>query len=286
LFRNYFTVQAQTLRIPISSQTANQGELNMGTSTQQSATAGVRKEVFLPDPGSIDPVAHSISENLFWTDQLMEHATFFIMLMPGDELADERARAKTFQTNFADQFAKTRNAHLDRDNFAAFNQSTIELVKPFLDFKAHMGAEQLSGRLQSLVWPSFFDHTLREATRFVQRLEQFSRGDVAISRGESSAFWTTIMGEHAGFIAHLLDPEERELVTKALAASEEFHNLHANRPDEKELVIQAVNDIIDFKVAAEKGIELGSIKSIISPTLADHVRREALKAADELNRAS
>jgi len=46
-----------------------------------------------------------------------------------------------------------------------------------------------------------------------------------------------------------------------------------------------VSDIIDFKTAAEKGIQTGQIKSIIHPTLADHVRREALKAADELKRA-
>jgi len=257
----------------------------MGTSTQQAAAVGLRKEVFLPDLGSNDPVAHSISENLFWTDQLMEHAKFFVMLMPGGELADERAQAKKFQTTFSDQFAKTKNASLDSGNFAAFNHSTIELVKPFLDFKARMGAEQTSGRLQSLVWPSFFDHTLREATRFSQRLTQFSTGNVAISRSEASAFWTTIMGEHAGFIAHLLDPEERELVMKSLTVSNEFHKLHSERPDDNEVVMQAVNDIIDFKVAAEKGIELGVIKSIIHPTLADHVRREALKAADELKRA-
>ena len=48
---------------------------------------------------------------------------------------------------------------------------------------------------------------------------------------------------------------------------------------------KAVDDIIDFKIAAEKGIELGEIRSIIHPTLADHVRREAIKAADELKRA-
>jgi hypothetical protein len=44
--------------------------------------------------------------------------------------------------------------------------------------------------------------------------------------------------------------------------------------------------IIDFKTAAEKGIQTGKIRSIIHPTLADHVRREALKAADELKRAA
>ena len=93
------------------------------------------------------------------------------------------------------------------------------------------------------------------------------------------------MGEHADFIAHLLDPAEQELVLKARETGNAFRSLHDQTPTEKEAVMQAVDDIIDFKIAAEKGIELGQIKSIIHPTLADHVRREALKAADELKRA-
>jgi hypothetical protein len=42
--------------------------------------------------------------------------------------------------------------------------------------------------------------------------------------------------------------------------------------------------VIDFKTAAVKGIQAGKIKSIIHPTLADHVRREAVKCSDELKR--
>ena len=257
----------------------------MTTSTQTAPSTPERKAVFLPAAGSTDPVAHSVSETLFWTDQLMEHAKFFVMLMPGPELASVRSQAEKFQTAFARQFEAARTANLDDSSFAAFNNSTLELTKPFMDFKAEMSAEQSAGRLKSLVWPTFFDHTLREAERFTQRLTQFSKGDVTISRNEASDFWTTIMGEHAGFIAHLLDPAEMELFTKAMETSEAFRNLHNNRPNEKESVIKAVDDIIDFKVAAEKGIETGEIRSIIHPALADHVRREALKAADELKRA-
>jgi hypothetical protein len=214
----------------------------------------------------------------------MEHATFFIMLMPGPELAEVRGQAEQFQAAFAGQLQKAGAARLDRSNFAAFNQSTIELVKPFVDFKRRMRDQQASGNLKSLVWSSFFDHTVREAEHFTDRLTQFSKGDVSIERGEASDFWTTIMGEHAGFIAHLLDPEERDLIMKAMQTSDAFHKFHAQRPSEKDPVMQAVDDIIDFKIAAEKGIETGQIRSIIHPALADHVRREALKAADELKR--
>jgi hypothetical protein len=247
---------------------------------------GGMKPTFLPEADSKDPVAHSIAENLFWNEQMMEHAKFFVMLMPGPELAAPRGQAEQFQQTFAGQLEKSRAASLDRSNYETFNRSTVELVKPYADFKHKMRDEQASGRLQSLVWPSFFEHTAREAERFSRRLEQFSRGDTSVDRKESAEFWTIIMGEHADFIAHLLDPEENALIQKAMQTSSAFRQMHKSVPSSKGPVEKAVDDIIDFKTAAEKGIQTGKIKSIIHPTLADHVRREALKAADELKRAA
>src|SRR5687767_4731930 len=59
----------------------------VGTSTPGVTTKnGGSKPVYVPEEGSKDPIAHSIAENLFWTDILMEHAKFFAMLMPGPDL--------------------------------------------------------------------------------------------------------------------------------------------------------------------------------------------------------
>src|ERR687894_3080470 len=179
------------------------------------AKEGGTKPTFLPEAGSNDPVAHSLAENLFWNEQLMEHAKFFVMLMPGPELAGPRGQAEQFQQTFAGQLEKARSASLDRGNYAAFNRSTVELVKPYADFKHRMREEQAAGRLQSLVWPAFFEHTAREAERFARRLEQFSGGDTSTDMKEAAEFWTIIMGEHADFIAHLLDPEDSALIQKA-----------------------------------------------------------------------
>jgi hypothetical protein len=246
----------------------------------------VMKPTILPKEGSTDPVDFSIAENSFWNEQLMEHAIFFGMLMPGPELADERAEAERFQQTFASQLEKSKTAKLDKSNYAAFNRSTVEMVKPFVDWKRKNGELQASGKLKSLTWSTFFDHTANEADRFARRLEQFSRGDTSTDMKEAAAFWAMIMGEHADFIAHLLDPTERDLIMKAMQTGDAFHKMHANPPSSKNPVEKAVNEIIDFKTAAEKGIQTGAIKSIIHPTLADHVRREALKAADELKRAA
>ena len=247
---------------------------------------GGTKPVYVADPGANDPVSLSHADNLFWTDILTEHALFFTLLMPGDDLAQQRAQAQDFQRRFAAQFERIRQSGGDSSNYVALNRATIEIAKPFIDFKHRMRADQEAGRLHSLVWPLFFDHTAREAERFVGRLERFSRGDTGEDRTEVINFWSLIMAEHADFIAHLLDPQENALIQKALKASSDFRNLRAQPPASPAPAMQAAEEIINFKPAAEKGIQTGQIKSIINPALADHVRREAVKFADELKRVS
>ncbi len=259
-----------------------QTNMQHGVTTKNGGT----KPIYVPESGNNDPVAHSLADNLFWNDILMEHATFFIMLMPGPELAAQRGRAEQFQASFKSQFAKAQGASVDRSNYAALNQSTIELVKPFIEFKHEMKAAQEAGKLNSLVWPLFFEHTAHEADRFTRRLSRLSSGEARLERSEVVDFWSQIMAEHADFIAHLLDPQENALVQKAMQTSTAFRSLRAQKPSSKDPVEKAVNEIIDFKTAAEKGIQTGKIKSIIHPALADHVRREAIKFADELKRSA
>jgi hypothetical protein len=249
-----------------------------GTETRN----GGPKPVYVP--AGDDPVSHSIADTLFWTDQMAEHASFFVMLMPGPELAGPRARAEMFQTRFAAQMEKTRTARLDKTNYVAFNRATVEMTKRLVDFKREMQAEQESGRMRSLVWPLFFDHTAREGERFVRRLDQLSKGDAGLDAAEVVEFWARIMDEHAEFIAHLLDPQEDALIEKALNSSAAFRELREKRGSKAEADALA-KGIIDFKTAAGKGITAGQIKSIIPPALADHVRREAVKFEDELKRA-
>jgi hypothetical protein len=242
-----------------------------------------QKPVYLPPQGSKDPAAHSLSDSLFWTDIMMEHALFFVLLMPGDDLAPYRAQAQDFQGKFARHFALLKQSRIDKSNYKAMNQRTIALVRPFHAYKLRMLELQTSGRMHSLVWPLFFTHTAREAQRFVGRLEMYSAGRVEFPRGEVVEFWTSTMGEHAQFISHLLDPQETALIQKAHQTAGMFLG-SLKRSRNFQALMQAGEEIIDFKTAAAKGIETGQIKSIIHPALADHVRREAVKYVDELKR--
>ncbi|MFN3726564.1 MAG: DUF2935 domain-containing protein [Allosphingosinicella sp.] len=251
---------------------AQVGTLNGGT-----------KPIYVTRPGSRDPVEHSVADTLFWGEQMMEHAMFFVMLMPGPDLARPRGQAEQFQRQFADHLMRLRASRLDQSNYAALNGTTVALARRLIDYKREMEQAQTSGRYRTLVWPTFFDHTRGEAERFVRRLEQLNRGDTSYQRAEVVPFWSDKMAEHAQFIAHLLDPQERLLIGAAEQTSETFRGLE-NEPGSAS-VAAAVQDIIDFKTAAERGIQTGQIRSIIHPALADHVRREAVRFQDELMRA-
>jgi hypothetical protein len=93
------------------------------------------------------------------------------------------------------------------------------------------------------------------------------------------------MGEHSGFIAHMLDPDERLLIDQASKLEKAF--LRDGFRDVKgDDVLNAAHEVLDFKIVGEKGIKAGKIKSIIHPSLASHVRREAVRFVDELKRTA
>src|SRR5688572_16153918 len=230
-----------------------------------------------------DPVAYSVADNLFWNDIMMEHAMFFQMLMPGPELDQSRRQAEEFTRLFASQFERSRG--VTAENYVAFNRATIDLAKRFSEYKNTMREHQATGKVRTLVWPLFFEHTAREADRFAERLAVYNRRQIEFDRSEVVDFWSKTMGEHSGFIAHLLDPQEKLLIDQASKLEDAFlrKGFRQVRGDE---VMKAAEEVLDFKTVGEKGIYAGKIKSIIPPSLASHVRREAVRFIDELKRAA
>ena len=243
---------------------------------------GGRKPVVLPEPGSTDLAAHSRSDVLFWSDQLTEHALFLAMLLPGAEAASLRQQALAFQNTFLQHFMAVQQASIDRDNFRDVNRQTMELVRPFIEFKLTLEEALRTGRIRGLVYPTFAAHIAAEGEHFAMRLDNLSRGNVEFDLGELVSFWSRIMGEHAVFTAHLLDPREGTLIEQARTMAATFQALGTSR--DVAGLAAASELILGFKETAETGIEAGQIQSIIHPALADHVRREAIKFRDELTR--
>lgn len=266
------------------------------------------KPVIVPTAENNDVATHAWADARFATDIMAEHAFFFALLMPEELAAKERAEALRFSEVFATLHKQIDSASPpERNEIKGFANDVVEQIKPFIEYKARLGDAQRSGKLRSLVWPLFFDHTQHEAERWTRRLETLAGGESEFDRAEVTKFWTNIMDEHARFVAHLLDPDEYELIEQAMSASRVFADLHQGgvggvaaaaihepgavvnsliENPETSAVLSAAETILDFKTKAARGIEAARIKSIIDPRLADHVRREALKFIDELKRAA
>lgn len=264
------------------------------------------KTVVVPVVENKDPAAHAWTDARFAIDIMAEHAVFFTLLMPPETCGPERQQAIQFGQTFTELYKEIDAAPPTTSELKGFVGKVTEKIKPFIDYKALLGEAQATGKLRSLVWNLFFDHTRHEAERWVRRLETLSSGESEFDSSEVATFWTNIMDEHARFVAHLLDPDETELIEQAMSASRVFADLHkgglsgvaaaaVHEPTtvakslidnpETSAILSAAETILDFKTKAARDIEASRIKSIIDPRLADHVRREALKFIDEYKRA-
>ena len=266
------------------------------------------KPVIAPNIENKDAAAHAWADARFATDIMAEHGLFFALLMPPELAQKERDEALEFNNIFTALFYEIDgNGPPDSSGLKNFCNKAIEAMKPFIEYKARLADAQASGKFHSLVWNLFFDHTRHEAERWTRRLETLSKGESEFDEDEVSTFWTNIMDEHARFVAHLLDPDEFELIEKCMSTSRVFRDLHEGGPvsgaavalmhepstvigsltdnPETSAVLSAAETILDFKTKAARDIEAARIKSIIDPRLADHVRREALKFVDEYKRA-
>jgi len=255
---------------------------------QPNGSSGTGKPIFLAPDDATDAAVHSRVENLFWCDVMMEHAGFFTALMPGPDLSRVRAQAEGFQQMFQSQSDLAKSVTFDRSNYARFNRSTVELIKPFIEYKQRIRDAQQGGKIRTLVFSLFFDHAAREAERAAGRLEKLSSGNTTLDFREVVDFWTADMSDHTQFIAHLLDPQEQDLITAALDSSAVFKGFNEGNHDRKLPggdILLATEDLIDFETMIQDGINTGHVKSILHPAFADHIRRESVKFVDELKRA-
>ena len=265
------------------------------------------KPVVVPAHGNNDPAVHAWADARFAVDIMAEHALFFALLMPPETAEPERKEALHFHESFSNLYAYLGANPPAGSELKSFVAKVTDEIKPFTDYKARLGEAQTSGKLRSLVWTLFFDHTRHEAERWTRRLETLAGGESEFDKNEVSEFWTEIMDEHCRFVAHLLDPEEYELIETAMRTSRVFRDLHdhgkitgaaaalVHEPStvvsslvdnpETNAILSAAETVLDFKTKAVRDIEAARIKSIIDPRLADHVRREAQKFVDELRRA-
>lgn len=251
-------------------------------------------------------VKQSITENQFWLRIMKEHALF---LSQGFDRSDRNLirEADQFFDQFDRRLNEARSLRPNADLVRRFNEGSMLLTRRFRDFKSKILLLIVQCKINGFNFPLLIDHTAREAGYFVHTLENLNEGKtdpLADSIVDENVFWLRIMADHSKFIAHLLDPSERKLVSVASTFSNEFDQLLAQARDLESMVKQtepsffgtltrftsdvqsATTDLRNFKQDARDLIRQCRLLSLINPLLADHVTREANKFLSILNELS
>ncbi|TCS95776.1 DUF2935 domain-containing protein [Hazenella coriacea] len=248
-------------------------------------------------------ITESINENLFWLRIMKEHALF---MSQGFDRRDKKLirEADQFFVMFDRRLTEVRTLRRDSSVIRKFNEGSILLTRKFREFKSTVLLLIIQCKIDGFNFPLLIDHTAREAGYFVETLKALNKGKsepLADRIVDENVFWLRIMADHSKFIAHLLDPSERKLVSVANTFSDEFDQLLAQARDLESMVKQtepsffntltrftedaqrSTTDLRNFKKDARDLIRQCKLMSLINPILADHVTREANKFLSILN---
>jgi hypothetical protein len=211
--------------------------------------------------------AQAKEETDFWARQLSEHALFLHLGLEEKDLKEEGMVLHKKFENF-------------RQNMTINNLAQIlPLAEELRDYKMRVLAQLTAGKWIGWIFPLFARHIILELDYFVDKLN-----GIPYSDGDEVAFWNVINGEHAGFAAHLLDPSERKLFEQADQLSQKFEKIVKT---EEEMMIQislrSAQELDQYNQTAQAGIKAKKIKSVIHPTLIDHVVREGQRSIRMLN---
>lgn len=212
----------------------------------------------------------------------------------------EAERLTNFYTGVPFNLELTRRERMLRPTGPGVQDAQLEGEVERLDRRAYQLTAELVNYKEQLLrsvrtcnmftvnYPLLIEHILREARHFMNMLLMLVRRE-SINRPEDlisqELFWNRQMGEHAKFIAGLLDPSEEALIETARIFGREFDELtveaeqafrHAmDIANVTANSLQETERLRDFKSAGTRGLLECRIQSIIIPLLGDHVLREA-----------
>lgn len=161
------------------------------------------------------------------------------------------------------------------------NARSLSLLQEVINYQRNILALSLRCEIFITLYADLLSHVTQEAEYYQERLTALqNRRLPRRTLCEELNFWNHVMGDHARFIACMLDPTEVRLREAAENIAERFDILieRCMRTPEREIIgrsLAATERVRNFKRAATEGILACEIISIILPLLADHVLRKA-----------
>lgn len=204
-----------------------------------------------------------LSDILFWSRQLSEHALFFSL---GLEVEPYKSQAAGLHQNWE----ATRTQLAMASDLPIAQAIVSPMVSRLARWQRGVMAD-LQTRWIGWIPPLFWDHTLRELDYFVSRV-WFGRLSSGVVLSENLRF----MREHAEFAAHLLDPSQGDLISGAETIATEFRGIEDN------CCAQLTPTLLALSMKAGQDLDLyfttnpiaSPSRGTIHPVLADHVVRE------------
>jgi hypothetical protein len=178
-------------------------------------------------------VKESIRQNSFWLRIMHEHTLFIRLGLPCDETALIR-EARELEELFRGLREELKRLPHRQQALRRFNDEVIAALGKIIDYKSMVLKRLITCDLGGSNYPLLIDHIRREAIRFrviLLRLQNGIKVPLAEQALQEEIFWLRIMGEHALFIAHLLDPSERPLIKQSVQFAEDFETLRLQAGD-------------------------------------------------------
>ncbi|MCA1811720.1 MAG: DUF2935 domain-containing protein [Halobacteriales archaeon] len=253
------------------------------------------RQMYVVAPGNDAPRDHAWATARFAIECMAEHAALFTLLLPPETAAAQRAQSLLLGKKY-----RRLAQHIDivgpppPGEVRAFTRQMRDELEPILAFTQECHDLQVSGELRSLAWPLLFDHARREAEHWDDRLGRIGSGDVTPEPRAAVGFWGHALDEHARFVAHLLDPAERQAIRQWQRRSEGFQVAtgslveeggRATPAGELATVLELAGEALEAMTDTARQVEAGRLQGILSPRLADHWRRETVWAIEELRQA-
>lgn len=255
--------------------------------------------VVLPSRDDHDQGRLAWAEARFALELLTEHALFFVFLMPHLSEAPLAycTRLRALHTSLDEHEIPTRHA------IVPFIDSVIATIShPLYERTRRSNEVQGTPTSHTLAWQLLASYTEHEVSRWMNILTRIRDGTHSYERTEVVTFWGETMARHEQFLSHLMDDrsirdilqefsnvyvfEEIASYIPGLRARPTSHSnivWYAKNPSLEEVV-----DMTQFMLSLEHGltrsIEAIWLRDALDRFFADHLRREAIKFIDEIDR--
>jgi hypothetical protein len=240
------------------------------------------KFLLLPQPGAGRSRDVAWAEARWAADMASEDALLLSMMLPTETAPERKQEAQRMHDRALKLFQRVDalgpSGVGDPRSLASDVRSALQ---PVLDLLRACRAAQEEGTLQSLAWPSLLRCAEEGLAASLDRIDAAATGAPMGTVASVASTHAPRLARLALVTAHLLDPLEGAWTGRFRDVARRLDLAGGAPAGADEAFAAAVSAWTD----CARAVEGGQVQSILNPMLADHLRREAVKALDDVRQA-